>query len=175
MTQRVTITKMGHGAGRAAAVYEGEVVHADDRMVVVRCPWTREEPLDLGPFVLEAGDVFVEYYYRDEWFNVFAVHGAHGTLKGWYCNITRPAEIEADAIRWFDLALDLLMLPDGRATVMDEDEFEALALPPETAERAQAALSRLQRWVREHHPPFDHAVARPPRPPAAVDSSSHYG
>jgi len=151
----MTISKMGHGSGRAAAVYAGEVVRTDDRLVVVRCPWTREEPLDLGAFVLEAGDVFVEHYYRDEWFNVFEVHGADGALKGWYCNVTAPAEIGADAIRWFDLALDLLVLPDGRATVVDEDEFEELALPEEQARRAWAALARLQRWVRERHPPFD--------------------
>lgn len=155
MPQHVTITKVGHGSGRAAAVYGGEVIHADTDSVVVRCPWTREEPLDLGPFVLEAGDVFVEYYYRDEWFNIMAVYGADGALKGWYCNITAPAEITADTIHWFDLALDLLVLPDGRATVMDEDEFAALALPPETAARARAGLERLQRWVRQRHPPFD--------------------
>lgn len=155
MPTRMTITKLGHGSGRAAAVYEGQVLHADDRVVIVRCLWTREEPLDLGPYVLEAGDVFVEHYYRDEWFNIFRVEGAGGGLKGWYCNVTEPPEIGPDAIRWFDLALDLLVLPDGRTTVADEDEFEELALPPETATRAWAALACLQQWVRAGHPPFE--------------------
>ncbi|HHX44674.1 MAG TPA: DUF402 domain-containing protein [Chloroflexi bacterium] len=160
MAQRVTITKVGHGSGRAAAVYAGEVVHADEGVTVVRCPWTREAPLDLGPFVLEAGDVFLEYYFRDEWFSVFQIHGADGALKGWYGNITAPAEIGADAIRWIDLALDLLVLPDGRALVVDEDEFTALALSPDTARQARAGLARLQRWVRERRPPFDR-IAEP--------------
>ena len=159
MMTRVTITKIRHGEGRAAAVYEGDVVYADDRMVVARCLWTREEPLDLGALVLEVGDVFVEYYYRDEWFNIFQIHRADGALKGWYCNITTPAEISPDSIRWFDLALDLLVLPDGRTVVVDEDEFEALHLPPEQVARAHAALACLQRWVRERHPPFDAAAA----------------
>jgi uncharacterized protein len=155
MSGTVRVIKIGHGSGRAAAVYEGEVAHADDRMVVLRCTWTRVEPLDLGPFVLEAGDVFLEHYYRDEWFNIFQIHDVGGALKGWYCNVTEPAEIQSGAVRWLDLALDLLVLPDGRATVVDEEEFEALALSPEKARRARVALARLQQWVREGHPPFE--------------------
>ena len=33
---------------------------------------------------------------------------------------------EASQIRYVDLALDLLVFPDGRQLVLDEDEFEAL-------------------------------------------------
>jgi len=154
MMKLVTITKIGHG-GAPAAVYQGDVVYADQRMLVARCLWTQQEPLDLGPFALEAGDVFVEHYYRDEWFNIFEIHNPAGTLKGWYCNITAPPDISSDSVCWFDLALDLLVLPNGRTMVMDEDEFEALGLPPDRAAPALAALERLQRWVQEGHPPFD--------------------
>ena len=160
---RVTIRKMGHGAGRAAAEYEGEIVRlGDEGMIVVRCAWARAEPLDIGAFVLEFGDAFIEYYYPDEWFNIFEVRRADGVLKGWYCNITEPPEIGPGAIRWFDLALDLLVQPDGKAEVADEDEFAALALPADTRARALAALARLQVWAREEHPPFRYG-----EPPAA--------
>ena len=68
-----------------------------------------------------------------------------GEPKGWYCNVTTPASFDADGIRYVDLALDLFVHPDGRFTVLDEDEF-ALACGdyrPEDAAQARTALQEL--------------------------------
>ena len=46
---------------------------------------------------------------------------------------------------YVDLALDLLVYPDGRQLVLDEDEFQALSLDTATHVKAQAALNELQR------------------------------
>ena len=48
-------------------------------------------------------------------------------------------------IRYADLALDLLVFPDGRQLVLDEDEFAGLDLPRILQEQARAGLRELQR------------------------------
>jgi hypothetical protein len=94
---------------------------------------------------LGRGDRFVEKYYTDRWYNVFEMHDrADDRLKGWYCNICLPAELQEDQVAYVDLALDLLVYPDGRQLVLDEDEFSDLALDADTRQKALAALSELR-------------------------------
>ena len=94
---------------------------------------------------LAQGDRFIEAYYRDRWYNLFEIHDhLDGSLKGWYCNVALPAEIDADTISYVDLALDLLVYPDGKQLVLDEDEFTGLAITPEVRRQALDALKGLQ-------------------------------
>ena len=100
---------------------------------------------DLGFVVLAHGDRFVEYFYADRWYNLFAVYaGQTAVLKGWYANICRPAQWTADQVTYEDLALDLWIWPDGQTLLLDEEEFEALQLPPAERERAMQAADYLQ-------------------------------
>lgn len=79
-----------------------------------------------------------------------------GTLKGFYCNITRPAVFEpgGDDVYADDLALDLIVYPDGCWTVMDEEEFAVLPLSPEDRQHALRGLAELQVLVRRRQGPF---------------------
>ena len=95
--------------------------------------------------LLGKGDRFVETYYTDRWFNIFEIHAREDDhLRGWYCNVSSPAVIVGDTIAWNDLALDLLVFPDGRQYVLDEDEFSQLELSSEQRQRALNALAELQ-------------------------------
>ncbi len=136
------------------ARYPGDVVFRNEELVVARCLWDRPQPFDLGPLRLEYGDIFMEHYYRHEWFNIMVIYSLAGILKGWYCNITEPAQIRETEILWRDLALDLLVLPDGRQLLLDEDEFEDLHPSAEWRVQAQQATDRLRQWVHERHLPF---------------------
>ena len=151
------ITKEGPG-DRPPYTYEGEVAYRDDDLMALRCIWTAIKPFAVGDFRLEQGDVMIECYYLAEWFNIFAIYSPQGTLKGWYCNITEPPTLTEEEIRWRDLALDLLILPDGREILLDEDEFEALPLSPESRSRALEALARLREWHAERRFPFDEGL-----------------
>ena len=64
--------------------------------------------IDLGYAVFERGDRFIVWFFTKRWYSIYQVH-AHvdDTLKGWYCNITRPAHIANSEIHTVDLALDL--------------------------------------------------------------------
>jgi predicted RNA-binding protein associated with RNAse of E/G family len=87
--------------------------------------------------------------------NIFEIRASDGLLKGWYCNVTRPARITRDEIAAEDLALDLWVEPDGTVQVLDEDEFARLELPPEEREAAREALGQLGAMVTRGAPPFD--------------------
>jgi predicted RNA-binding protein associated with RNAse of E/G family len=148
----VTVRKLDH-AGRQVTAYPGRVLRRDDRAIVLRTGWDRA-PLDVGFVVLEPGDRWTEYFYDDRWYNIFEICASHGRLKGWYCNITRPACISADEVAAEDLALDLWVGPDGEMQVLDEDEFDALLLTAEEHEAAQNALAELQAMVAQGVDPF---------------------
>ena len=66
-------------------------------------------------------------YYTDRWYNIFEIYDRDdGQIKGWYCNIGKPAVIEDGVVSYVDLALDLWVSADGKQTILDEDEFEEL-------------------------------------------------
>jgi len=51
-------------------------------------------------------------------------------------------------LSYTDLALDLLIYPDGRQLVLDEDEFLLLPLTPQVQVQALLALEALQQVFR---------------------------
>src|SRR5205085_3530918 len=100
---------------------------------------------DAGYVVFRRGDTFIEWYYSERWYNVFELYDVDdGQHKGWYCNITRPAKISEDLITADDLALDVFVTPEGEITVLDEDEFAALNLPPNERRAALAAVQAIR-------------------------------
>ncbi|WP_031509818.1 DUF402 domain-containing protein [Streptomyces megasporus] len=132
--------------------YPATVVRDDGVHAVVRAPWAGPPVRDFGFVRFERGDVFTEHYWRDRWFSVKEVRAADGGLKGWYCDITRPARVAGEALTTWDLELDLWVSADRSAVLrLDEDEFEAEGLAdrePEAAERARRALDELEELAR---------------------------
>jgi predicted RNA-binding protein associated with RNAse of E/G family len=110
--------------------------------------------MDLGFVILDPDDRWTEYFFADRWYNIFEIRAGDGFLKGWYCNITRPAYIGPDEVAAEDLALDLWVTPGGDMQVLDEDEFAALALSSTEREAARKALADLQARVTRRDPPF---------------------
>lgn len=142
---------------RPAVRYPATALRDDGTHAVVRAAWAGPPVRDFGFVRFERGDVFDEHYWRDRWFSVKEVRGTGGRLKGWYCDVTRPAQVDADAPQGpalvvTDLDLDL-WIPAGRSDVLrlDEDEFAASGLAesdPEAARAARAALARLEALAR---------------------------
>ncbi|MFC8676587.1 DUF402 domain-containing protein [Streptomyces sp. BK205] len=136
-------------AGRTKIRYEAELLTDDGTRVTVRAPWAGEGVRDFGFVRFEPGDVFTEHYWRDRWYAVKEVRDAEGTLKGWYCDITRPAVLNGAELVVEDLDLDLWVSADGKEVLrLDEDEFEESGLAerdPEAASAAMTALNDLER------------------------------
>jgi len=144
MTNTITVIKQ-NPAGQETWRYEGRVLARRDGEIVIEAFFDQED-INIRGLWLRHGDRFVETYYADDrWYNILAVHSREdGHLKGWYCNIATPAEISEQCIAYRDLGLDLLIFPDGRQIVLDEDEFAAAEMPMAWRLQAQQALAELQ-------------------------------
>ena len=139
-------------AGRTKIRYPADVVRDDGTRVTVTAPWAAPGVRDFGFVRFEPGDVFTEHYWRDRWFAVKEVRTGGGELKGWYCDITRPAVLRDAEILVEDLDLDLWVSADGSSVLrLDEDEFEESGLAdrdPVAAEAAVRALDELEQLAR---------------------------
>ena len=139
--------------GKVMVGYEGDELSRDEHSIKLEALFTRED-MPFMDVVFKKGDRFVEYYYFDRWYNIFAIYDRDdGMIKGWYCNVGMPAVIEGDVVSYVDLALDLWVSPDGGQTVLDEDEFEALNLNDELSAGALAGLDELKLLFKNNRPP----------------------
>jgi protein associated with RNAse G/E len=110
--------------------------------------------VNLGHVTFQRGDRFVEYFYTDRWYNIFAVYtGQEGDLKGWYCNVCRPARVEATAVYCDDLALDVWVGATGEIALLDEEEFEALDLSDKERNRGKTAVQQIINLAQQQHLP----------------------
>lgn len=140
-------------AGEVTYQYEGDLVRRDESCIVIEALFDRKD-MPFQDVVFRTGDRFVEYYYSNRWYNVFAVHDKDdGKIKGWYCNIGKPAEIEDGLVSYVDLALDLWVSADWKQTVLDEDEFDELKLTGELHAGALNGLKEVQSLFESKNPP----------------------
>lgn len=139
-------------AGEVSWQYGGQVLRREPNSVTLEAYFDRPD-LPFQGVVLKKNDRFIETFYSDRWYNVFEIRDRDdGQLKGWYCNVGRPAAIAGGTVSYVDLALDLWVSAEGRQTVLDQDEFEELELEPEERQNALLALGELQRIFRTRPP-----------------------
>ena len=148
-----TVYKCDH-EGTVVWHYPAAVVQRTETSVCLAAVFDRDES-DLGAVVLRRGDVFTEWFYSDRWYNIFRIEDIQTSLlKGWYCNITRPARILEDGVYADDLALDIFVMPNGNIVLLDEDEFTALDLPAFERIAALRAVEYIRQAVAERSAPF---------------------
>lgn len=140
-------------AGEVIWQYEGVVLHREENAVTLEALFNRDD-MPFMDIVLKRDDRFVETFYSDRWYNIFEVYDRDDDkFKGWYCNIGKPAKFDANSISYVDLALDLWVSKDGRQTVLDEDEMDALKLDDDLKQNAYAGLRELQELLKTINPP----------------------
>ena len=132
---------------REKLTYPMTVVADDGGHLVVAGPFVGVAPRDLGHVIFELDDWFVEHYWRDRWYSIKEVRDRGRSVKGWYCDVSRPATVAEGVVTSVDLDLDVWVPADGSGAVtLDEDEFAASGLErsdPRAAGQARAALSTL--------------------------------
>jgi len=152
MSDRVLVLKL-NPQGEEMWRYEGDVLEHTPDSLTLEAFFDRDD----RPFMdttLKRGDRFVETYYSARWYNIFAIYDRDdGVLKGWYCNVTRPAAWSDGRVEYVDLFLDLWVSADGTQTVLDEDEFVAADLPEDLRQSARRGLAELQDWFKAKRPP----------------------
>jgi hypothetical protein len=152
--QKFTVIKCD-AQGNIELAYDGVLVERNAGFVCIDAVFALDDR-DLGYVHLRRGDRFREWFYAEQWFNIFRVKdGDTLALKGWYCNITRPPLITSASVTADDLGLDLFVYPDGATLLLDEEEFEGLRLAAAEKVKALQAVQRIETWVKRRLPPFD--------------------
>jgi protein associated with RNAse G/E len=149
---KITILKKNL-AGEVTWQYEGRVIRYEPNAVILEALFNRAD-MPFVDVILKQNDRFVEMFYTDRWYNIFEIYDRDdGRLKGWYCNIGKPAVLEDGVVSYVDLALDLWVSADGKQTVLDEDEFSELELDDDTRRNALAGLDDLMQSLKNNNPP----------------------
>lgn len=145
----ITVIKLDH-QGEETWRYQGRLIEHEGHTLTLEAYFDREDT-PVNGMILRRGDRFVETYFDNRWYNIFEVRDRDDDrLKGWYCNLGWPAEFGENQISYRDLALDLLVLPDGSQKVLDEAEFNRLPIPPEVREKALRGLVELKERFKVH-------------------------
>ena len=110
--------------GTISRSWPAAIESAHDNMIVLRGVF--EQPVrheGLGD--IAAGTVSHEYFWSDQWYNVFRLVRPDGGLHCHYCNIALPAKWSERELSFVDLDVDIVVDVDNSVKVLDEDEFEA--------------------------------------------------
>jgi len=141
--EKITVIKR-NASGIEVWRYPGVVLERGQDFIRIAACFNRDDTPFHG-VLLKRGDRFIETYPADRWYNYDEIYDRDdGQLKCWYCNVARPPEIRDGLIAYDDLALDLLVFPDGRQLVLDEEEFAQLKLSQPDAQQARQSLQDLQ-------------------------------
>lgn len=151
----ITVIKRDHD-GTPVLSYTGVEVERDQTSVCIEASFPYQPTAITDQFTLNTGDKMLEWFYTDRYYNIFRIYaGDSDQVKGWYCNLTRPAEFTDDTVASDDLALDILFMPDGETIVLDQDEYDALNLSVEEQATVQNALTELVGMFNAFQAPFE--------------------
>jgi len=140
--------------GQETVKYPAEVTTRLEKGIILDAYWNNPSR-DLGYTIFEPGDHFIEYFYTDQWFNIFVIATAQDQRKGWYCNVAEPALISEEYVDQIDLHLDVWVNPAGQTLILDEDEFSAdHTLTATQREGARQGLRTLLTLIETRHEPF---------------------
>ncbi|MFK7803057.1 MAG: DUF402 domain-containing protein [Anaerolineae bacterium] len=141
------IIKNDHN-GREIWRYPAEVLAQTDNEIRIEAYFNRDD-YDAGFVEFKRNDRFVETFYNNRWYNIFAIYDRDDQrLKGWYCNITRPAMWDSAELASDDIALDVWIsaengVPVGDPLVLDHEEFVELGLKPAEMQIALKAVDEI--------------------------------
>lgn len=140
----IQVIKQNLLADKPPYIYSGEIVERGTNHIVIDARFDKDG-ISMEDIPIKRGDCFRETYYSDRWYNIYEILSVvDNSRKAWYCNVSYPAEITDERVTFRDLALDLLVYPDGRQVILDEDEFATLNIPPEDKLQALEGLQQLK-------------------------------
>ena len=158
MNQQVTINSRKFD-GKIHKSWKAELISETDELLTFEGVFESEvkHPL-LG--VIRRGTVSYEYYWKNDWFNVFRFHESEGDLRNFYCNINLPPKFENGVLDYIDLDIDVLVWKDFSHQIIDLDEFDAHALKynysNELRRQVELTLQKLLLMIDRKQFPFDY-------------------
>jgi len=95
---------------------------APGRYGAVRYVLQEERALPGTRLVLPAGTVTIGHFWADRTYTAYHWLSGERTI-GVYCSVAELLQVETEGIVYLDLAVDVLLLPGGGASVLDEHEL----------------------------------------------------
>ena len=149
---RATITERKTRLDGSVDDYVCEQLHLEiGRRAVLRYVLDREWVIGGGVLRVPKGAETIGHYWADRPYNVYHWRVGGRTLA-YYCNVVTDTQIGPDLVGYRDLVVDILILPSGEATVLDEDELPDDLAPPlrlVIAKAREALLVNPLRMIRE--------------------------
>ena len=114
---------------------DGEVIHLSEgvilekdfdrkRLVLKRSRFQGRTKYDGLGIEKREGDYAISEIQGGLWYYQHTYFRSDGTLIGRYVNINTPVEFYPDRIRYVDLEIDVVQMPDGQVFVTDEEDLE---------------------------------------------------
>ncbi len=91
-----------------------------DRAVLL---YTLPQPGRVADLALPAGTLTIAYYWAGRPYNVYHWISPEGETLAYYFNVSGPVFFTHDTVEWEDLEVDVMVTPDGRVRVLDEDRL----------------------------------------------------
>lgn len=146
--------------GRISKSWKADLLEQRDSLLIFRgiFDWEIIHP-DLG--VIRPGTISVEYFWLDEFFNVFKFYEPEGNFRNFYCNVCLPPTFENGVVNYVDLDIDVYISGDFSHKILDVDEFETNAVrykySPELKRNADNGLKKILQKLHDRDFPFDSA------------------
>lgn len=109
--------------------------------------------------IIRRNSISYEYYWKNEWFNIFRFQEPDGEFRNYYCNVNRPPTFNDGVLDFVDLDIDLVIWKDLKVEILDMDEFEENKLKYgytlEIQHKALESLNKLIRRFENREFPFE--------------------
>ena len=101
--------------------FECELVYTDQRETIVL--YRMPETMQLEDVTIPEGCISLAYFWAHKPFNAYHWIDTQQRTLALYFNICDNTQISDDRIAWRDLCVDVLITPDARCRILDEDEL----------------------------------------------------
>ncbi|HET7699513.1 MAG TPA: DUF402 domain-containing protein [Candidatus Limnocylindria bacterium] len=121
------------------------------RSAAVRYVADREWAIAGTDLRVQPGTVTVGHFWADRPYNVYQWL-VDGRTLAYYCNVATDTVIADGLVAYTDLVIDVLLMPSGAATVLDEDELPSDVAPAHRlaiARALEAIMTDPRRLIRE--------------------------
>lgn len=114
-----------------------------DRAILL---YTLPHPAQVADLALPAGTLTIAHFWVGRPYNVYHWISPEGETLAYYFNLSGLVTLTHDTVEWEDLEVDILVTPDGRARVLDEDRI------PESAAARRGEIARGRALVLREFP-----------------------
>lgn len=117
--EQVYIQSYKHDGSLHRTWAQGYILEANDKRIIAVTNHALVSEADGRTWVTR--EPAICFFYPDKWYNVICMIRKNGVH--YYCNLASPSLYDGEAIKNIDYDLDVKVLPSGKWSILDEDEY----------------------------------------------------